>query len=86
MTLRQRLQALHNWIYHTGAIVFYPVILLAILSAIQTLTLTATCNVAGLGCPYAISSDKLVAMYAGAMMSLNGSDEYVPTDKRKALR
>ena len=86
MTLKQRLAALHNWIYHTGAIVLYPVILLAILSAIQTLTLTATCNIAGMGCPYAISSDKLVAMYAGAMMSLSDDGEHVVADKRRASR
>ncbi len=86
MTLKQRLAALWSWTYHTTAIVFMPITILLMLGALQTTALTITCNSIGMGCPYAISSDKLVAMYAGAMMSLNGSEEYVPTDKRRAAR
>lgn len=80
------LRSIGRWLYHTTAIVFLPVTILLVLGALQTTTLTLTCNTVGMGCPYALSSDKLVAMYAGAMMSLQGSDEYTVNDKRRAAR
>lgn len=84
--LYAKLSAIGRWMYHTTAIVFLPVTILLVLGALQTTTLTLTCNTIGMGCPYALSSDKLVSMYAGAMMSLQGSDEFVPNDKRRAAR
>jgi hypothetical protein len=85
-TLYATLRSVGRWLYHTTAIVFLPVTILLVLGALQTTTLTLTCNTIGMGCPYALSSDKLVSMYAGAMMSLQGSDEFVPNDKRRASR
>ncbi len=81
--MKQKLAALHKWIYHTGAIVIYPVLVYAILSALQTTALTVTCGFVGMGCPYAMSGDKLVTMYAGAMMSLSETQEYVPGKQAK---
>ena len=83
--MKAKLQALWHWTYHTTAIVFMPITILLMLGALQTTALTITCNTVGMGCPYAISSDKLVAMYAGAMMSLSESGEYT-TDKRRASK
>ena len=81
--MKAKLTALWHWTYHTTAIVFMPITILLMLAALQTTTLTVTCNVAGMGCPYAISSDKIVAMYAGAMMSLSEQQEYVPGKQAK---
>ena len=77
---------LWRWMKVTTLIVFMPVTALGVLIGTQTAVFTGVCYVSGYACPYALSSDKLVSMYAGAMMSLQGSDEYSPNDKRRAAR
>lgn len=84
--LYAKLMTLWHWMKVTTLIVFMPVTVLAVLIGTQTAVFTGVCYTTGYACPYALSSDKLVAMYAGAMMSLQGSDEYTVNDKRRAAR
>lgn len=78
---------LWRWMKVTTLIVFMPVTVLGVLVGTQTAVFTGACYLSGYACDYALSSDKVVAMYAGAMMSLSGPEEYyAPADKRRASR
>jgi hypothetical protein len=84
--IRDCLRTFFTFNCHLTIVLFLPVLLYLQLLLVQTTILTVACSFSGYGCSGAVNADKVVAMYAGAMMSLNSSDEYVPTDKRRAAR
>jgi hypothetical protein len=84
--IRDCLRTFFTFNCHLTIVLFLPVLLYLQLILLQTFILTVACSSTGYGCSGAVNADRVVSMYAGAMMSLQGSDEFVPNDKRRAAR
>lgn len=86
--MKQKLLSFLNWNYHTGAWLALPIMFLIELALAQALVFTAACQTTGFACEYGISADKLVATYAGVMLTLNDGEDYIPnvTGKKQVAR
>ena len=82
-TWRQRLAPWWDWFLRTSTLVGIPIVMLLFMVGGQKLFFTATCQVAGMSCEYALGSTSAMAEYMGDLLAANPDVDFVTKPKRK---